>query len=70
MSLSIVIILALVCGREGSDVQDTNAEEEISHATAKEKNDTKTQRYEANANVNQPLLTFASSIAEKDSIFL
>ena len=67
MSLSIVIILALVCGREGSDVQDTNAEEEISHAAAKEKNDTKTQRYEANANanVNQPL-----SIAEKISIFL
>ena len=46
MLLSIVIILALVCGREGSDVQDTNAEEEISHAAAKEKNDTKTQRHE------------------------
>ena len=42
MLLSILIMLALVCGREGSDVQDINAEEEISHAASTKKNDTET----------------------------
>ena len=45
MLLSIIIILALVCGREGSGVQE-NGGDEISSAAAKDTNNTETQRYD------------------------
>ena len=55
MSLSILIILALVCGREGSELQD-NADDEISNAAEREKNNTKNQRHE---HIRTPFMRFA-----------
>ena len=60
MLLSILITLALVCGREGSDVQDKAEEEKISHAAAKEKNDTRTQRHERQSTIMRFLKTCLS----------
>ena len=50
MFLSILIILALVCGREGSDVQD-DTDDDISNAAETDKNTTETQRREQHTHI-------------------
>ena len=55
MLLSILLTLAFVCGREGSDVQD-NADDEISNAAERDKNNTETQRQGHNTDTDTVLL--------------
>ena len=55
MLLSILLTLAFVCGREGSDVQD-NADDEISNAAERDKNNTETQRQGHNTDTDAVVL--------------